>query len=158
MKIRKFKETDLAQVCELYRNTTILVNGKDYTDEQVRRWASYADDTKQWLKRIHGLYILVAEIKKTIVGFGEIRADGYIDYFYMHHDYLGKGIGTKICKGLENYAIQNKAVKLFANVSKTACGFFRKMGFEIVETMTFNVCNAPAIQYKIEKRLGRKQE
>ncbi|MBN9230901.1 MAG: GNAT family N-acetyltransferase [Legionella sp.] len=32
----------------------------------------------------------------TIVGFTEFESNGHIDYFYVHHEYLGCGIGSSI--------------------------------------------------------------
>lgn len=152
--IREFKKADIDQVLQLYKNTTLIIIRKDYTEEQVKRWAVIGDNKNGWLERIEsGFYVLVAEIDNAIVGFGEINDNGFIDYFYIHHEHPGKGIGKKIMKGLEAKAKQNKNDRIYANVSISACGFFKKMGFSITKKNVFTVCESPAVQYEMEKRI-----
>jgi len=154
--IREFKKADIDQVLQLYKNTTLIIIRKDYTEEQVKRWAAKGENKNGWLERIESeFYVLVAEIDNAIVGFGEINDSGFIDNFYIHHDHLGKGIGKKIMMGLEAKAKQNKNNKIYANVSVTAFVFFKKMGFSITKTNVFTVCESPAVQYEMEKKFKK---
>jgi putative acetyltransferase len=152
--IRPYQRADLDHVIKLYQDTSIYVNGKDYTRDQVERWASFGSDKNKWIKRISNFHVLVAERRKKILGFGEINDDGYIDYFYVHYKNIRKGIGEKIFVELEKIAIGKGAKSLSANVSTTAYRFFRKMGFKTVKINNFMVCDSPAKQYKMQKNSG----
>ncbi len=41
MYVRRFNQVEEEELWQLYYNTTHIINGKDYTKEQVERWAPY---------------------------------------------------------------------------------------------------------------------
>ena len=56
----------------------------------------------------------------TIVGFGDIEENGYLDRLFVRPDYQRMGIGTAICNKLEG-AVQGN---VFTHASITAKPFF----------------------------------
>ena len=80
----------------LSKNSKLLirnVNIKDYSEEQIKAWASDEYDEDEWSKRIKKMNPYVAEIDGQLVGFADVQEDGYIDHFFCHYKYLGQGVG-----------------------------------------------------------------
>lgn len=129
MIIRKYQPTDCRELTELFYNTVHIVNAQDYTEEQLDVWATGQIDLEQWNQSLQRHYSIVAIDDKIIVGFGDIDETGYLDRLYVHADYQGKGIATKICNQLEQ-AVQGNVV---THASITARPFFEKRGYRAVK-------------------------
>ena len=78
---------------------------------------------------ISNRHTLVAIKDNIIVGFGDIDNTGYLDHLYVHYDYQGQGIASKICDQLENYS--NNDILVHASIS--AKDFFIKRGYKIIK-------------------------
>jgi putative acetyltransferase len=110
-------------------------------------------DMRKWRERIGKSNPFVAVADGILVGFAELEPNGHIDYFYCHHEWQGKGVGTAIYRELEKEALRNGIRRLFAEVSMTAKEFFLKMGFVITEERSRIICDAPAKNFMMEKML-----
>lgn len=137
----------------MYYNTTRLINGQDYTQEQVRRWAPDQIESG-WSERLSRKNPFIAEHDGQIIGFAELEADGHIDRFYCHHQWQRKGVGKQLYKAMEDEASRVKIHLLFAEVSVTAREFFLSRGFEIVREENNLVCGAYAKRFHMKKRLN----
>jgi putative acetyltransferase len=60
-KIRQANLSDIPVMKELYQNTVLTVNRKDYTDEKVKDWASCGDDTAHFVELFEEQHYVVAE-------------------------------------------------------------------------------------------------
>ena len=130
MILRKYKPTDCKVITELFYNTVHTINLKDYSKEQVNVWATGNVDLEKWNDSFSKHYTVIAEIDDTIVGFGDIDKNGYLDMLYVHKDYQKQGVATAICNELE------KAVntpKIITHASITAKDFFEKRGDKVLK-------------------------
>ena len=116
-------------LAELFYDTVHSVNLKDYTPEQLNAWASGKVDLDSWNQSFQEHYTVVAEKGGTIVGFGDITKDGYLDRLYVHKCYQVQGIATAICNQLEQ-AVESDKITTHASI--TARGFFEKRGYKVV--------------------------
>lgn len=105
---------------------------KDYTNDQLKVWASSAVDRERWLAKIQSQFFLVAERDETIVGFGSLEEHDSIDLLYVHQDYQRTGIADKILNALLSKSKGDGATLVKADVSKTARAFFESRGFRLV--------------------------
>lgn len=112
-----------------FYNAVHTVNAKDYTKEQLDAWAANPINSKKWGLSFKEHYSIVAVDNEVIVGFGDINKDGYLDRLYVHADYQGRGIASKICNQLEQ-AVQGNIV---THASVTAKPFFEKRGYKAVK-------------------------
>ena len=153
MRIRKYKASDIPAISRLFYETVHGSNSSDYGARQIEAWAPRVYPDAIWKQRFRGFRVYVAEDKGTIAGFATLDNTGYIDCFYVHHRWQGKGMGTRLLKSLEAAARKNRIKRLQADVSITAMPFFRKAGFREVRQQKKIYRNCSFRQYVMKKAL-----
>jgi GNAT superfamily N-acetyltransferase len=138
---------------EIYSESTRRLNSKDYTPEQIERWVEKHADPEEWVLRLKGTNPFVVAVAGTPVAFGELEANGHIDFFYCHPDHVGQGAGALLFKAITAEALRLGLSTLHAEVSVTAQPFFTKMGFQIIEERAPIICGAPAKQFIMSKQI-----
>lgn len=139
MKLRSFSirqalPNDAAELRDLYRNTVLAVNRRNYSQAEVEDWASCGDDISKLEAMIETHYFIVAEtMQSQIVGFSSITPQGYLHSMFVHKDFQGKRIATLLLTHIEEYARKNGIAKITSEVSLTARPFFERRGY-VVET------------------------
>lgn len=132
MEIRNYRPADCEEMANLFYRTVHTVNAKDYTREQLNAWATGRVDLEQWNRSFLSHLSLVAVEDRTIVGFGDMAPDGYLDRLYVHADHQGQGIATALCDLLE----QSVTGSVTTHASITAKPFFEKRGYTAVKEQT----------------------
>lgn len=153
MIIRKYDEKDLKEVLQLFYNTVHSINIKDYTLEQVNAWAPKIPEKKKWENFLYENKTSVVVINQKIVGFSDLREDGYLNTMYVSKDYQGQGIATILLSRIEQEAQNLSITKLTTEASITAKDFFRKRGFNIVEKQNKKHNNMAFVNYIMEKNI-----
>ena len=154
MEIRRYGPSEESEIWSVYYGSTRSVIARDYTEEQVARWAPDDKCMKEWSTRIASKNPFVAVIDEQIVGFAELEPNGHIDYFYCHKDFQRQGIGSALMKRIQEEAIKDGIESIYAKVSVTAYPFFLAKGFEVTAERENIVCKVPAKQYLMRKILG----
>ncbi len=121
---------DIPAIVEMYRATVHAVNAADYTPAQIKVWADGAVNYPRWEKAINEQYFVLAEIDGKLAGFSSIAKDGYLDFMYVSKDYQRRGVASTLLTEIESKAAEQKNPEIYSHVSKTARGFFLKMGYE----------------------------
>lgn len=156
-KIRQVRLSDIPVLKELYQNTVLTVNRKDYTAEEVEDWASCGDDTTHWGELFEEQHYVVAENEKgVIVGFASVNDVGYMHTLFVHKDFQHQGIATSLYKYIEAYVKEKGAKKVTSEVSITAKPFFEKQGFQVDEEQKRKANQLCLINYKMSKELSEK--
>ncbi|WP_461535319.1 GNAT family N-acetyltransferase [Spongorhabdus nitratireducens] len=94
--IRKYKQSEASELWNIFFNTIRRINSRDYTEAQVRAWAPDTFDETAWQQRMAAIDPFVALTDNKIAGYADIQPDGYIDHFFCHADYQGRGIGSAL--------------------------------------------------------------
>lgn len=147
MVIREYQPTDCKELAELFYNTVHTINAKDYTKEQMDVWATGQVNLERWNQSFLEHYSIVAVENKTIVGFGDIDENGYLDRLYVHKDYQRKGIATAICNQLEA-AVQEDIIT-YASI--TARSFFEKRGYKVIKEQQIKRQGVTLVNYVMKK-------
>ena len=79
MSIRRYESRDCNDIINLFYNTVHTINSKDYTKDELEAWAPKDLDLSLWDKSFLKNYTIVFILDNTIVGFGDINEDGYLD-------------------------------------------------------------------------------
>lgn len=153
-KIRPATIADIPALKELYQNTVLTINRKDYTAEEVEDWASCADDTAHLIENLKEQHYVVAENENgEMTGFASVNEEGYIHAMFIHKDYQHQGIATSLYNHLEAYAKEKGAKKLTSEVSITARPFFEKQGFKVDQEQKRKANQLSLTNYKMSKQL-----
>ena len=149
--IRQYQESDAKQLAQIYYNTIHNINIKDYNAEQVNAWAPESSlETEGWIKKWHKLSPWVALCDNNIAGFTEFNDNGYIDCFYCHHEFIGKGVGKALMTHIKSLAAEKGIKRIWADVSITAKPFFENQGFCVVKQQTVNLRGVDLVNYVME--------
>lgn len=135
MRIRKYNDSDINEIVNLFYETVHSVNKRDYTKKQLNAWAlksELEDKLKSWNKSFNTNITYVVEIRSDIVGFSDMTHSGYIDRLYTHKDFQGKGIATMLLNKLESIAMSVGISEIYTAASVTAKSFFEKNGYGII--------------------------
>ncbi|MFH1565374.1 MAG: GNAT family N-acetyltransferase [bacterium] len=161
MKIRLVKDEDYAAVARLHRQTIRNVNSKDYPEDIIHVWSSRtnaerfrgnADKCKRWvaiqnnklstnariiLGRCQQLLASTRAIFKflynKIIGFCDHSLDGEFWGLYVHKDYIGKGVGSRLLKTAEDSLKKSGFKKVGLKATITAKDFYKKHGYRVIK-------------------------
>lgn len=118
---------------DIFYYTVHNINSADYSPAQIKAWAPQSFlNLEYWLAKWTVNAPIVAVSGDTIVGFAELEDTGFIDCFYVHHEYQGVGAGGVLLQEILRRAANLGIAKLYADVSISAKGFFQKHGFKVV--------------------------
>lgn len=153
--IREYRDADVPIVAQLYYDTVIHVNARDYTPEQIAAWSPDVWPDSFWRERFQRAHkVFIAETVGEVAGFSEFYADGHVDTFYVHYRHQREGVGAALMERIEAEAARTGAPKLYLEASITGRPFFAKMGFEIVGEEVKEYRGAVFQQALMEKRLA----
>lgn len=147
MYLRSYRSEDCRETAQLFYDTVHEVNSADYTEEEVSAWADGNIDLEAWNSSLMAHYTIVALDNDTIVGFGDITEDGYLDRLYIHKDYQRRGIATLICSKLE----AKVSGTITTHASITARSFFEKRGYHAVQKQQVTRNGVLLTNYVMEK-------
>lgn len=133
IKIRNYKRGDFNEICKLFYNTVHAVCKKDYNEKQLNVWAPLDKDYGGWKDKFEKTKTFVAEYNDKIVGFANVDKNGYLDMFYVHKDFLGKGIGRKLYASILQYVKSMGMKFMYSDVSITAKRFFLNQDFKVIK-------------------------
>lgn len=153
LEFREATLDDLPEITALFRDTIRNVNSKDYSEKQIEAWASGADKTKKWEKRIKSLYFLVAELDNQIVGFSYLKDGNYLDGLFVHKDFQGKTIASKLLRIMESRVSMNGFERIKSDVSITALPFFDSHFYEVEKKQKVSVRDVILENYIVYKDL-----
>ncbi|MCB0648436.1 MAG: GNAT family N-acetyltransferase [Saprospiraceae bacterium] len=155
--IRLAKAEDLAAIQQLFVDTIRSVCSSDYNEQEIAVWVSSIQNIARWNDKLTSTYFIVAEHEATIVGFASLADKEYFDLLYVHKDYQRMGVAHKLYTQIELEAIKRKAEILNVEVSKTAIGFFEKMGYQVVAKQSNVKKDVAIVNYKMSKKLDSQE-
>lgn len=152
--IRDFQQGDEKYLRKIFFNTIRNININDYSPQQVTAWAPEQYDEQAWCQRITAMAPFVATIDNQVVGYSDLQPDGYIDHFFCHANYQGKGIGRSLMQHILDRANRNKLPRLYSHVSITARPFFEHMGYTVVKSQKVTIRGVVLTNHVMEKILS----
>ncbi|HCW74207.1 MAG TPA: GNAT family N-acetyltransferase [Clostridiaceae bacterium] len=151
MKFRSYESKDCEEIIKLFQETVHTVNARDYGKDQLDVWATGREDLVKWDNSFKDHVTIVAEENGSIVGFGDMDREGYLDHLYVHKDHQRKGVAAKIVGALENEAEFHDIPAFTTFSSITAKPFFEKMGYRVMYKNTVIREGVELINYFMKK-------
>lgn len=153
MKIRRYLRGEESLIWEVYYCATRESNARDYHPDLIARWAPDDKDMGEWRERLSEKNPFVAIIGEKIAGMAEIESSGFIDYFYVHPRFQGRGVGKALMATIVEEASAQGIDRVRADVSVTAKSFFESQGFEVIESRSNVILGHPAPNFAMRKDL-----
>lgn len=149
--IRTSQPADAPAIAELFHRTVREVNSADYTPAQIAAWAGAAPDPGKWRARLAAKKTWVGDDAGRICGFAEFEDTGHIDAVYVHADYQGKGVASRLLERIEAEAASLGVARLFTEASITARPFFEARGFAVIAVQEVPYGGSNFINYRMER-------
>lgn len=155
--IRTAQQSDAIELKDLFQNTVLSVNRRNYSQEEVEDWASCGNDISRIEDMINTHYFIVAVNQKSqIVGFSSITPQGYLHSMFVHKDFQGKGVATALLNEIERYADVMGIKRITSEVSLTARPFFEKRGFVVEKEQKYRANKLFLTNFVMAKELNNK--
>ncbi len=129
--IQKFKSDNLEAVSNLCSLCLKNINSKDITPEQTKFLLDHftPESIKKSSKKVD---IYVAVMGNDVVGTASLQENN-IKAVFVHPDYHGRKIGANLMSYLEKILKDNGYKTASLTSSKYAVGFYKKLGYKIIE-------------------------
>ena len=153
MRIRLARDEDYAAIARLHRQTIRNINSKDYTKDQINAWSartnaqrfrSNANKCKRW----------VAVQDNKVVGFCDHSLDGEFWGLYVHKDFIGKGIGSRLLKVAEDSLKKMGFKKVHLKATVTAKEFYKRNGYKVIKKDLHPINNEKLEIFDMSKTLS----
>ena len=152
--IRVAQQTDVTEIKDLFQNTVLTINSRNYSQAEVEDWASCGDNLSEIEDMIKAHYFIVAINKQSeIVGFSSITPQGYLHSMFVHKDFQGNGIATILLEEIERYAATAGIMRITSEVSLTARPFFEKKGYIVEEEQKRKANQLSLINFWMAKQM-----
>lgn len=147
------KISDAAELARLHRGTIRNVLSRDYAPDVIKLWSSLTNAKK--FRESHKTHIrFIAEHEGKILGWGDIGKDGQFGGLYVHKDWIGKGIGSKLIKKIEETGRTMGVKKFLFEASVMAKPFYERHGYTTVKKSSHKIGGKlPITVYVMEKKL-----
>lgn len=98
--MRPLTEQDIPRMQELFRGTVLTVNARDYTEDEVKDWASCGDNVEHWKELMSAnSYIGATDTQGNIIGFSSMNSDGHLHSMFVHQGLAGQRRGEHAACG-----------------------------------------------------------
>lgn len=156
-KIRTLEENDITQMRSLFLTTVLNVNSRDYTEEEVKDWASCGDSMERWKELMScNQYVGAFDEYGSLVGFASMNKIGYLHSMFVHKDFQHRGIATMLLSEVEQIARKYEVIFITSEVSLTARSFFDKKGYEVVKIQKCKANKLKLTNFVMRKQLNYK--
>lgn len=151
MRIRKFRDSDAAELARLHRSTIRNINSQDYPKKQIDVWSGRVS-AKRFRKSAHENVRFVAIEDGKIIGFADYKKDDLMG-LYIHKDHTRKSVGEKLLQRLEKDAYRNGVRMMKCSSTITAHKFYEKNEYKTIKKAKFQMGNQKLTVYEMKKRL-----
>lgn len=150
LNIRKYKESDFDDLCEIFLRAVIETASEDYSPRQIAAWAQI--DVSRWQDKLTHSRVQVAVINDRPVGF--ITAVGcYIDLLFVSPEYIRRGVASALFDALVRQLPQGM---LTVDASITAKPFFERHGFQVLQQQSVESRGVRFVNYHMALKRSEK--
>jgi putative acetyltransferase len=153
-RLRDYTRSDAEALANLFRRAVRGIGARDYSAAQVDAWAGGVVAERLDARLGDGRTTLVAvDDDGAPLAFGDLEADGHIDFLYAAPEAAGKGVAAALYDALEAHACSRGMTRLYTEASEAARRFFLRKGFAVTARRDFSIGDAPMHNYAMEKKL-----
>jgi putative acetyltransferase len=132
-------------------------NGESrYTERQRQAWVPVRRAGSDWVDRLQGQQIIVAEQEGEAVGFMSLTAVGYIDFAYIRPQAQHSGLFRQLLSHIIERAVATRVPVLWTHASLMAEPAFKSLGFIVRRREQVAVGPETFERCEMERRLQTK--
>lgn len=152
--IRPYEAADAEKLASLYRRSVLHHGPAAYSPALVRAWAATVSADRIADRSGDGRLVVVAvDSAKNILGWGDLEADGHIDFLYTAPEAAGRGVGSTVLGVLEQHARAQAMPRLYVEASELARHLFAKRGFALLGRNDLSLDGVAIHNFSMEKRM-----
>ncbi|MBY3260795.1 GNAT family N-acetyltransferase [Rhizobium laguerreae] len=129
--IRPYAPSDVDTTIEIFLRAIREVSSKDYSPAEIEAWAKL-EDRGLWAERRISRPAWIAEFDGAPVGFSDLTGDGCLDMMFVHPQFQGVGIASRLLSRVEDEALKLGFSRIYTEASRTARPFFQRKGFRVI--------------------------
>ncbi|MBX5172880.1 GNAT family N-acetyltransferase [Rhizobium sp. NZLR1b] len=129
--IRPYTPGDVDATIDIFLRAIREVSSKDYSATEIEAWAK-VEDRSRWAERRISRPAWIAEFDGKPAGFSDLTGDGCLDMMFVHPDFQGLGIASRLLRRVEDEALRLGFGRIYTEASRTARPFFERKGFWVV--------------------------
>nr|WP_245355471.1 GNAT family N-acetyltransferase [Rhizobium leguminosarum] len=133
--IRPYLPDDAGATIDIFLRAISEVSSKDYSPAQIDAWAK-VEDRSLWAERRISRPAWIAEIDGEAVGFSDLTGEGCLDMMFVHPEFQGLGIASRLLSEVEERALKLGFARIYTEASGTARPFFERKGFRVITRQT----------------------
>ena len=88
-----------------------------------------------------------------MVGFSSMNEEGYLHSMFVHKDWQGKGVATRLLSEVERVAGQYGVAEITSEVSLTARTFFERKGYVVMRVQKHRASRLELTNFVMRKLL-----
>ena len=157
VRIRPYRPGDEDALAEVFFTSVREAGRRDYSEEQVRAWATGCPDPSTFADRAgDGRLLLVAvDTNDRVVAYADLENDGRIDHLYCRPTWIGSGVGSALYEAIESEARARGIQRLFVEASEAARRLFERNGFRVVRRNDLERHGVELHNFDMDKDLRR---
>lgn len=129
--IRPYTAGDADATIEIFLRSIREISSKDYLPAQIEAWAK-VEDRSLWAERRISRPAWIAEVDGKPAGFSDLTDDGCLDMMFVHPEFQGIGVATRLLRTVEEEALTLGFRRIYTEASRTARPFFEGKGFRVL--------------------------
>lgn len=126
-----------------------------YSEEQREAWVPERRSGEDWIARLRGQDIIVAEQDGEAVGFASLAEGGYVDFAYVRPEEQHSGLFRQLLSHIVERARAKCEPLLWTHASLMAEPAFAKLGFTIRRRERVRIGDQDFDRCEMERWLGR---
>ncbi|WP_103070975.1 GNAT family N-acetyltransferase [Aquimarina sediminis] len=151
--ISRATDQDLSLMQHLFYQTVITYGAMVFTKSEIKIYSRLAIDKSYWQEKFKKDFVYNAKLNGEIVGSFSMDKKGNIEYIFVHMNYHGRGIASKLYETIEEIAKDFNIDTLTTDINMLTQNFFQKKGFEIVKNAVKVVGGEEVTSYRGVKQL-----
>ncbi|MBB2751239.1 UNVERIFIED_ORG: putative acetyltransferase [Rhizobium aethiopicum] len=148
--IRPYAPSDADATIEIFLRAVREVSSRDYSPAQIEAWAK-VEDRSLWAERRISRSAWIAEIDGEPVGFSDLTGDGCLDMMFVHPEFQGRGVASRLLSRVELEALRLGFKRIHTEASRTARPFFERKGFRVIARQTVGKRGQSLENFRMEK-------
>jgi putative acetyltransferase len=129
-------------------------NGESrYSEEQRAAWVPARRSGRDWVARLQGQDIILAEQEGEAVGFASLAEGGYVDFAYIRPKAQHSGLFRQLLARIAERAAARREPVLWTHASLMAEPAFAKLGFTVRKRERVRIGDQELDRFEMEKPL-----